>query len=337
MKNKLLLTTALAGLVASSALAETKVTGNLEQTWRNVSADADNGAGSEEGFGTEYNIGLQSSADLDNGMSASFGFNFESTTTDRVERDSHYLTIGVNDAISVSFAQDNGANLSGSAVPHISETASTIVDGAYHNLGMNASDGHNDQHVRADIKAAGGTLTLRYVPNDGDSDGAAASSVAEEAANSAYDVIYKGSLGVDGLFVQLGEHKADENDIGATKINDTKLRAYGASYNFGQFTVGVERKDSEDDDGAGLKDEYESNSYGLTFAVSDKVSLGLTRYETELTDGGVKDPDEEKINMVGVGYSLGGIAVDVNYAQADNWNNSTTDVDFLQIRTIQKF
>jgi len=48
-------------------------------------------------------------------------------------------------------------------------------------------------------------------------------------------------------------------------------------------------------------------------------------------------PMKKKINMFGIGYSLGGIAVDVNYAQTDNWNNSSTDRDNLQIRTIQKF
>ena len=41
--------------------------------------------------------------------------------------------------------------------------------------------------------------------------------------------------------------------------------------------------------------------------------------------------------MIGVGYSLGGIAIDVNYAMAENFNNTTQDRDVLQIRTIQKF
>ena len=347
MKNKLLLTTALAGLVAvSGAHAETKVTGNLEQTWKNVSDDASNGAASTEGFGTEYNIGLSSSAELDNGMTAKFGMNFEATT-DASNKDVHYLTLGLSDAVSLSFAQDNGNNLSGSAVPHISDTASTVVGGGFHNLGLAASDGHNDQHIRIDANVAGGTFTARYVPNDGHANNGA-SSTAAESSNSATDFIYKGSLGIDGLGVLIGQHTADRNSVGGTDLADTKYKVFGASYNFGQFSVGAERAKSEGDVAAtaargtsatadGEKDEMESTTVGITFAASDKLSLGLVRTETTFTDNGTEDPQEEETTMLGVGYSLGGVAIDINYAQTENVAFGATDRDTLQIRTIQKF
>ncbi|MCI5053886.1 MAG: porin [Pelagibacteraceae bacterium] len=347
MKKQLLLTTAIAGLVAvSGAHAETKISGNLEQTWKNVSDDASNGAASTEGFGTEYNIGLSSSAELDNGMSASFGINFESTT-DAANKDVHYLTLGLTDALSISFAQDNGNNLSGSAVPHISDTASTVVGAGFSNLGIGASDGHNDQHIRVDAAVAGGTFTVRYVPNDGHSNNGA-SSTAAEASNSATDFIYKGSLGVEGLGILVGQHTADRNSVGGTDLADTKYKVFGASYNFGQFSVGAERAKSEGDVAAstargisatadGEKDEMESTTVGVTFAASDKVSLGLVRTETTYTDNGTEDPQEETTTMLGVGYSLGGVAIDINYAQTENVAFGTTDRDTLQIRTIQKF
>lgn len=341
MKNKLLLTSALVGLVAvSGAHAETKISGNMEQTWKNISDDANSGAASTEGFGTELNIGLSSSSELDNGMSTKFGFNLETDPGNggAAENDAYYLTIGLNDVASISFAQDNGTNLSGSAVPHISDTASTVVGGGYHNLGVGASDGHNDMHIRTDINAAGGALTLRYVPNDGQSSNSQSSAVADESANSAYDVIYKGSLGVDGLTVLAGVHKAEQNSIAGTDAQDTKFKKYGIAYNFGQFSVGVERQESEvDGSSTGELDEKESDSFGITYAVNDKVSLGLAYYETEFTDAGVKDAQEEEITMIGLGYSLGGLAIDVNYAMTENYNFGTTDRDTLQIRTIQKF
>jgi len=347
MKKQLLLTTAIAGLVAvSGAHAETKISGNLEQTWKNVSDDASNGAASTEGFGTEYNIGLSSSAELDNGMSAKFGFNLESTTA-ATNKDVHYLTLGLTDALSISFAQDNGNNLSGSAVPHISDTAATVVGAGFGNLGIGASDGHNDQHIRVDAAVAGGTFTVRYVPNDGHSNNAA-SSTAAESSNSATDFIYKGSLGVEGLGVLVGQHTADRNSVGGTDLADTKYKVFGASYNFGQFSVGAERAKSEGDVAVnsargitatadGEKDEMESTTVGVTFAASDKVSIGLVRYETTFTDNGTEDPQEEKTTMLGVGYSLGGVAIDINYAQTENVAFGTTDRDNLQIRTIQKF
>jgi len=55
------------------------------------------------------------------------------------------------------------------------------------------------------------------------------------------------------------------------------------------------------------------------------------------TANGTKSANEEKIDMIGIGYSLGGVAIDINYAMTDNFNNTAQDRDVLQIRTIQKF
>jgi len=234
--------------------------------------------------------------------------------------------------MSVSIARDNGNNLSASGIPHISDTASTVVaDGAYNNLGIMKSDGHNDDHIRADVNGLGGTLTLRYVPSDGGTGGQSAPAV--DTGNSAYDIIYRGSLGVEGLSVVAGQHRVE----GVGTKNDLELDKYSVAYNFGQFAVGVEKQKSKDSAAAGAQDEKDSTAASVTFAVNDKLSVGVARYETERTDAGVKDPDEEKTTMIGVGYSLGGIAIDINYAMADNYNNTTQDRDVLQIRTIQKF
>jgi hypothetical protein len=317
MKNKLLLTSAIAGLmvVGGVAQAETKVSGNLEQTFKAISDDASAGAASTSGLAAEYNIGLSSSAELDNGLTAKFGFNLEANGG-AAGADVHYLTIG-NDTMSVSIARDNGNNLSATGIPHISDTISTVVDGAYHNLGVAASDGHNDEHIRADINAMGGTLTLRYVPTD-NATGNASSATGSEVNNSAYDLIYRGSLGVEGLTVVAGQHKVD----GTGTAKDVVLNKYSVAYNFGQFAAGVEIQKSEM---AGttttLKDEHDSKSASLTFAVNDKLSLGVARAETEFTDEGVKDPQDEKTTMIGIGYSLGGVAIDVNYAMTDNFDN----------------
>jgi hypothetical protein len=288
MKNKLLLTTAIAGLVAVGgvAQAETKVSGNLEQTFRAISDDASAGAASQSGLGAEYNIGLSSSAQLDNGLTAKFGFNLEANGS-AAAADVHFLTIG-NDTMSVSIARDNGNNLSSTGIPHISDTASTVVGGAYHNLGYGESDGHNDDHIRADINGAGGTFTLRYVPTDGGTAGS--SGIPAEDNNSAYDVIYRGSLGVEGLSVVAGMHRVE----GTGTAKDLELNKYSIAYNFGQFAAGVEKQTSKDSAAAGSQNEFDSVVASVTFAASDKLSVGFARYETEKTASGTKNANEEK-------------------------------------------
>ena len=334
MKNKLLLTTAIAGLTAISGIAnaETKVSGNLEQTFKAGSVDG--GTSSGRGLGAEYNIGLSNSTELNNGMKASFGFNIESnqngSTADTGMTDSHYLTIS-GEMLSLSIARDNGQNLSSTVVPHISDQAGTVVDGMeIENVG--SVDGHNFDHVRLDAKVAGGTLTLRYVPDNGATQ--INHSEIADTGTSQQEIIYSGSLGVDGLKVQAGiskEDKATSDDV------DQKFQKYGVAYNFGQIAIGVQTMKDEAGTVA-TKVEYKQDKIGATYAINDNLSVGINYQETEKKTAGVKSTADEETTMIGIGYNLGGIASDINYANVDNLANASgTDAEFFQIRTIQKF
>ena len=330
MKNKLLLTTAIAGLTAITgfAHAETKVSGNMEQTFK--ASSIDNGD-SGRGLGTEMNIGLSSSKDLDNGLKASYGFNLEmdSDGADAIG-DVYYMTIGAGN-VSFSVARDNGQNLSSTVVPHISDQAGTVVDGE--TLGnVSSADAHNYDHVRIDGNVLGGTLTLRYAPDVANS--TAGDSAIVDTGKSNSEIIFSGNLGVDGLKVQAGTSKID----GTTSADvDIKYTKYGASYNFGQFAVGADLR-KEDSGTVASKVEKEAVRYGLTFAANDNLSFGISYQETEEKTAGVKAASDEETILVGVGYNFGGLGIDLNYAQVDNLSNTSgTDAEFFQIRTIQKF
>ena len=330
MKNKLLLTTAIAGLTAITgfAHAETKVSGNMEQTFK--ASSIDNGD-SGRGLGTEMNIGLSSSKDLDNGLKASYGFNLEmdSDGADAIG-DVYYMTIGAGN-VSFSVARDNGQNLSSTVVPHISDQAGTVVDGE--TLGnVSSADAHNYDHVRIDGKVLGGTLTLRYAPDVNNS--TAGDSAIVDTGKSNSEIIFSGNLGVDGLKVQAGTSKID----GTTSADaDIKFTKYGVAYNFGQFAVGADLR-KEDSGTVASKVEKEAVRYGLTFAANDNLSFGISYQETEEKTAGVKAASDEETILVGVGYNFGGLGIDLNYAQVDNLSNTTgDDAEFFQIRTIQKF
>ena len=333
MKNKLLLTTAIAGLTAITgfAHAETKVSGNMEQTFRSTSVDSGD---SGRGLGTEMNIGLSSSKDLDNGLKASYGFNleFDANAADSTN-DVYYMTLSAGD-ISFSIARDHGQNLSSTVVPHISDQAGTIVNTdvgtTFTNIG--SADAHNYDHVRLDSKVAGGTLTLRYAPDSGNNYAGDTTIVDTGKSNS--EIIYSGNLGVDGLAIQTGYSKlkadGDANE-------DTKYKKFGAAYNFGQFAAGASYG-KEDAGTVAAKTETEIATYGVTFAANDNLSFGLSYKETELKTAGVKAASDEETILVGVGYNFGGLGIDLNYAQVDNvGNTSGTDAEIFQIRTIQKF
>jgi hypothetical protein len=325
MKNKLLLSTAIASVAfAGAAFSETKIGGNLEQTFVSSS---ENGQNSLRGFGAEHNISLSASKDLDNGMTASYG-----TILEDGNADTHYLTVGT-DMVTFSVARDNGNNLSSSAIPYIGDAFTSINQlGAITSNTIADSDYHDNEHARIDINAAGGTITLGYAPSIGtDRPG---DSAVVDSGNSASAIIYKGNLGVEGLSVLAGIEKGE----GAAGKEDASNKQFGAAYTFGQFSVGVERQDTENAGLAAEQVEVESTTYAVSFAASDNLSVGFYMTDTEESIGGTKSATDEEIKMVQVGYNLAGLGLSLSYADVDNVSNvSGTDGEQFQIRTIQKF
>ena len=321
MKNKLLLSTAIASVAfAGFASAETKVGGNLEQTFNALSTNS--AATSSRSFGAEHNIKLSSKKDLDNGLTAKYGFTAEGDST--FAADSHYLTIGT-DTVAVAFRRDSGINLSSSAVPYIGDQFDTA---AFTGLSqgsklINASDVHDNDYAAIEGKVMGGTVALQYAPDVGNQN--ADDSDVGEGGNSATGLIYKGSFGVDGLKTLIGKTSTDGE--GAT--DDTTETQYGFSYNFGQFTVGAE-KSAQDVAGT----DTDTVIYGGAVAVNDNFTLGVYLLDSD-KEGEATD---EESKMLQVGYNLGGLGITVSYAENENVGYSSgTDSEQLQIRTIQKF
>jgi len=346
MKNKLLISTALVGsLVASSvSFAETKVTGNLEQTYSAVSYDlaADQPQGGRA-LGAEVNIGLSASKGLDNGLNAKYGFVIEDGAPD-----TFFLTVGT-EAVALTIANDYGTNSSNTTIPFVSDTFETVlrdtVSGntdkiAYQNHGANA---HDKNHVALGGKVNGTEWLVRYAPNAGanrnsDSDmcGAACATAGGDNSGSATEIVIKGSLGVEGLGVMLARETA-EKDSGSssganvTTADEKKFTKYGLSYNFGVASVGVTHHKYEDGT-AGREDK--ATQYGISGALGDNLSAGIYY----LTNDRNTASEDEKLKMVQVGYNLGGLGIELAYAQAESAGfTAGVDYEVLQLRTIQKF
>jgi hypothetical protein len=336
MKNKLLLSTAIASVAfAGLASAETKIGGNLEQTFTSLSHDTPQT--SARGFGAEHNISLSASKDLDNGLTATYGTVLESDSAGVA--DTHYLTVGT-DTVNVSFARDHGTNLSSSAIPYIADNIGTAAgsggDLTLLTANINDSDVHDNDHVSINAKVAGGTVSFMYAPdaklgisptqaNDSES-------VDAEANNSAMGLIYSGSLGVEGLNILVGKTKQDGEGT-AQDISETQ---YGASYNFGVATIGLERSKQKNNANTTQVDDIKMTQGGITFAASDNLTVGAYYSKAENETNAAET--DEKIKMAQVGYNLGGLGISLSYADIENVNGAaSTDAEVFQIRTIQKF
>ena len=336
MNKKLLTTSALAGIVAltGTSFAETKIGGNLEYTYN--AASAVTSLASANGSGFEENISISSSKDTDFGK-LSYGFNLENGSTEAPN-----LTLKTESGTTIQIGADSAPNLSQSVIPNTGEAYQTIAgnvgDLAYEvGFDMGAGQGvtrKNAVGLHIGQNVAGGNLSVRYVPNT-DNDNASAAGDVGQSGTSTTRVLYTGSLGVEGLKVLAGWV---QDEASAANTAKGKGRTFGAAYNFGQVTVGAQRKNWEPTAATASQSEYKVNEFGIGFAASDSLTLSLVHIVTDGDNSGTDFASKEKITGVGIGYNLGGIAVELSYADvSDAGGTSGSDGEAFQFRTVQKF
>ena len=335
MNKKLLTTSALAGVVAlaGTSFAELKIGGNLEYTYNAASSTST--IKSTNGQGFEENISISNSKDTDFGT-LSYGFNLENGATEGPN-----LTL-TNGDTTFQIGADSFANLSTSVIPNTGEAYQTVagnVNGLAYKTAfdMGAGDGpgrKNGIGYALAQKVAGGSLSVRYVANT-DQDNVSSAGDVGRTGGSSTRVIYSGSLGVEGLNVMAGWA---QDDATGAKTQKGKAKTFGAAYNFGQITVGAQRKNYEPLDTVAAQDEYKVNEFGIGFAASDNLTLSVVHITTDGDKDGTDFANKEKITGVGIGYNLGGIAVELSYADVqDAGGVSGSDGDAFQFRTVQKF
>ena len=336
MKNKLLLTSALASVVAlaGSAVAETKVSGNLEFVSNNASATT--ALASVNGNGFEENIRIDSSKDIALGK-LSYGFNIENAATEGA-----YIQVTSKGGLTAQIGADSFMNLSSTVVPNTGEAYQTIAGNigalAYEssfNLGENA-DLARKNAVGLGISQAFGknTVAVRYTPNTAQANANSAGGNAQ-SGTSTIKYMFTGDLGVSGLKVAAGYAK--DEGYAATPA-DGKGKTIGAAYTVGKVTVGAQRKIYENIATAATQDEFKTNEFGIGFAVNDSLSVSLNYIETDGDNDGTDFASKEKITGIGIGYNLGGIALELSYADVENVAGTTgADGEAFQLRTVQKF
>ena len=160
-----------------------------------------------------------------------------------------------------------------------------------------------------------GTVTAQYFPKTGVVGGN--DQIARNTAKSAYELHYRGDLGVKGLTATLGYNVIEGNAAtGAAGANDQKGKAIGAAYNFGQFAAGVQRNYFDNGGTGTAKVDTKSDEIGVTFAATKEISIGLTHVETSGKYFTAADmPTKEKASSVSIGYNLGAINTSLTYAE----------------------
>jgi hypothetical protein len=359
MKKNILVTSALAGslmFLGSNAIAQTKIDGTLVLGYKTISHDlAASKTGDLRGLGRESQLNISNSGNLNVGglkYAAGFALEFdggdEKATTGGISigNENTYIDIIAGNT-TVTFGVDHIQN-SDRSTAHFAGLNFEDLDNA--NTNFKSSVGANPKEsIGAGIiqKTPFGSFSALYVPANGvnglndDVDGinensqAPAATVTNLDRASAYEIGFVGDLGVKGLNVHAFKNKEKSNTGSLNAATGLEGTNYGVSYNFGQFTVGADKKKSTGNFAAvNTNLETKQNTFGAAFAITPTLTLAASYAKAETTT----KPIDEKAKTIALGYNLGPVVAEVQYGQFENaLNVSDADSDVFFARLLTKF
>jgi hypothetical protein len=340
MKNKLLTTTAIAGLLISgAAVAQTTVSGNLDLTYKAITNKSTK-ANSARGFGKETQINITNKGKLNNGIDYVAGFSIEhdgqelgsgasaSTTSgtgmfnENVYIDfimgSTTLTIGADHIQNPDYEATNITGMGD--LDEIISGVKTANPAAINNIGSPYSS--FGLGLVQDVGV--GKFSVYYAPSQagiaGDSHGGFSTfSSYVDGSNSTYEVGFRGNLGVKGLDASLFYNSTDTNDT-ATNSNSADNFKAQAKYTLGNVILAASRGEQDTNTTAALTTKT-TTAVALGYALNKDVTVSIGRAET---DSGVSSTSglDEEITAITVGYNLGPVAAGFSVGKVDNYGNA---------------
>jgi len=347
MKNKLLTSTAIAGLLAVTNYgvgnAQTTVTGNLSVGYKAISNDAKGSqtkANSMRSFGKESQINLTNRGKLNNGLNYVAGFSIEhdggeltlagqTTSGNGMFNENVYIDfISGNTTFSIGADHVQNPNFEYINIVGITSPNETVEGVAAQELNYVAATGTPVSAFGFGVTQAVpgfGNLSFFYAP---DSTAAAAgnnSSVTGgtnqsllDAGQSKYEIGFRGALGVKGLDAGIFYNSAKKDKEGGSANTGIAL---GAKYTVGALTGAVQYKETES--GAASNDTRESKGIGFGYAVTKDVTVGLAHAKTDRKTVGAGGDAAvsyltEKLTTLHVGYNLGPVALGVSAGKIEN-------------------
>jgi len=131
---------------------------------------------------------------------------------------------------------------------------------------------------------------------------------------------------VAGLTAYVGYSQVDQFQNTTAISADKEENVIGAKYAVGGFTVGYQRS-VEDTGRATTNTEYENTAYGITFNVSDDLSIGYNHVESDVSGTTSVTAEADSIQAA---YTMGGATIRIAEVDVKNQAYSTaagTDVE----------
>ena len=316
--------------------------------------------------GMDYAAGF--SLEFDGKSGASVGDNTTTITTSaavqsnlqRVSRENMFIDV-ISGTTTLSVGMDHLNNMSFSSAPRVAQHATTTVGSAQlvtssgqdvpasetnggvayqFYPGSTSLGASNYMGIGVQQVTPFGTITGQYFPR-ASAQQASNDGVARVAAKDAYELHYRGDLGVKGLTANVGYNVVNHATASSTQDEKQKGTAYGLGYNLGQFAVGaqISKTDTGIIGNGVTKIDTKSTELGATFAATKDISLGITHVKTE---GTIRQTaamaTDEKIVSGTIGYNLGAVTLSATYAEIQDARGvSGNDSDIVLIRAGTRF
>ena len=350
MKKTLLLTTALVGAVSiiGSASAEVKIGAHVKTNYKSFERSA-TGSASQSGWSQERQIDFSSTGDLNNGWKYAAGFSLEqdaeaasgtsSTPQGAVIDGSENSYVDfIKGNTTLTIGNDHILNGDYNIVPRVGENMADEISGlapdGTNSMKFSQSQGTIKESMGLGVvqKMDIGTVAVNYAPHAGEKAVAGDTTVGDNDALGAYEIMFAGGFGVPGLNTAINYSSTTKN---GTNTQDAELKAFGASYTVGAVKFGAEISKYELATGA----ENDTQEIGITFKVNDQISIGAG---TTKTDGqntsGVATTEDEKIKYLQAGYNLGAVGLGLSYIDGDSiGNTANNDTKGLVLKMATKF
>ena len=351
MKNKILLTSALTGLVlsASAASAQLTVSGNVNLSYKAVgNSTTANKKESFDGFGKESQINFGIKGKLNNGWDYAAGTSIEHDGTQQngasdqrgMFNENTYIDL-INGNTTITIGTDHIQN-SDFSMANIAGFAdfTELADGIGGSQSV-ALDNHLSPYGAFGVgimqKTPGGTFSFLYAPSG--TGNAAMTDITDTgtksqvgAANAAYEIGFRGDLGLKGLDAAVFYNATDTETPGeATKAGKQKGKLAAAKYTFGNnVTIAAEKGVNTATTGI----DTTTKAYGVAYALSQNMTVGYTYAKTDVD----AQNQDEKLQVISLGYNLGPVLANAQYVKADNVANSAnSDGEALYLSISTKF
>ena len=296
--------TALAGSLVATSVAYAgalEATGSAEMKMTNNSQSA---AGKTIGMGNS--IYFKGSGETDSGLNVALSFELDQGASDGAAGvyDNHSVSVG-NDSLGTLTVHGHGGSNSAAALD--TTAAGDLWDST---LGINTTAAFSTRNAPL-ASASGDNLVVYSLPSmiDGLSVGVSTQlTTAGGDASTAYGLTY---AGIDGLSLSFGQ--GNTNGTAAVSGDQTIMKV---SYAYGPITASASNNVM---DHTTNTNDQEVTSYGLSYTVSDAISLS---YGEETIDRALKVKDID-VKGYTASYTTGGMTVSLKQVSADHTDHTT--------------